>query len=169
MVKKVIPILSIFSVLLLTIGNTTQAGEEEIGRPDLVIERVTYAKKPSTFMSGGPVPMPVGVGGLMFDFTLFVKNIGTGSFSDELYVFYTRSNEEFENKYYTGRYLAESVQGVKPCIISPNEVVEVKLPFVNIDQDIVRVRFFIRGVLQEDNAESKLDNNTYELKIENKW
>lgn len=113
--------------------------------------------------------MPVGVGGLMFDFTLFVKNIGTGSFSDELYVFYTRSNEEFENKYYTGRYLAESVQGVKPCIISPNEVVEVKLPFVNIDQDIVRVRFFIRGVLQEDNAESKLDNNTYELKIENKW
>ena len=66
------------------------------GKPDLIIDTITYTRLPNCYEG---YPSGIICGGPRFEFTLKIKNIGLAAISSPLFICNSRSNWDFENHY----------------------------------------------------------------------
>jgi hypothetical protein len=155
------------------IGTTACEYTEQVDKPDLVIETVSYSAAPAVTDEYG---MPLMFPGKRLKFTIFVRNIGDAAIAEFFYIANTRSNEAFNKNYYES---SEMVNHDNQRI-EPGETLEVTI-IDNIDEDAERVRFMVNPEGQKlppikldgeelDTSikqveESNYRNNAYELEI----
>jgi hypothetical protein len=166
-------VLIVITLIIAVSGTTACEDTEQVDKPDLIIETVSYSNAPAITDEYG---MPIMFPGIRLNFTICVRNIGDAAIAEFFYISHTRSNEAFNENYYeSGEMVNHDNQ-----IIEPGESLEVTITD-NIAVDAKQVRFMVNpesnklppikldgnelDVSSKQVEESNYKNNTYELEI----
>lgn len=167
-----------FSSLILLVGVVLVVGlsigglvfnanflNKQSGKPDLIIENVTFKKDTSIMSDKYGMPIPSSGDGYIF--TLTIKNIGTKDFNDSFYLLQSTSNYDLEiNHYSSGKLVNANKQKIPAggsITITENG---------NLEPGTTKVRFLINqnSEAKEEPAlavhdELNFTNNGYELQL----
>jgi len=137
------------------------------GLPDLVVESVSFRPyQPPPPPPGSPQGVTI-MGGNTLEFTVKVKNIGSGSFNREFYLENTRSTYDAG----IGHYSHGELVNQNRAVLGPSETMEVKI-VDSLDESLNKVRFLIAtdGKPHLKIAYPRIDeedyaNNSYEVQV----
>ena len=134
------------------------------GTPDLVIDTVTFARLPNCWQG---YPSGIICGGPRFDFTLHIRNVGSGNFTVPFYISNSRSNVDL-----AVQYCSFTIRVNDPAAsIPPGGTLDVTYESF-VDDSTSRVHFVINtndrfdtGVPLPRVDELSYDNNDYYLPL----